>query len=368
MNKPESPGTTKPPPNAVGFLRVVLATFVIYTHAHLLGGFSPEWMHRLTDGRLSLGTLAVQCFFVISGWLLIHSWRRRPALWPYLRNRAARLLPAWWVCLVVTALVFAPIVFFTSRSVDGFWLQEPGPISYIFKNLIFPRSQIAIGQTLSTNAWGSDWNGSLWTLFYEGSAYLLLAAAGLAGLLRRRASWGLEIILGLLLVNALWQLTATPNIAGRLFDTPGKNLCLYFAGGMAVVLAPATWRERLTSKTAGCICALLLIPVWKSGAGPALSPMLLPSILLALATNLPLRQWESRVGGDYSYGLYVYAYPVQQMLAHFGVQKAGFSLYLLVGFVTTLAFAVASWKWIESPALRLKSHVARQGNTAPSLA
>jgi peptidoglycan/LPS O-acetylase OafA/YrhL len=256
--------------------------------------------------------------------------------------------------------MFAPLVFFTAHPATGFWTQEPGPAAYIWRNLFFPRSQIAIGHTLSTNPWGSDWNGSLWTLFYEGASYLLLATAGLMGLLQRRAHWGFGAILLLLVFHALWQSTAHPSAIAWLFDTPGKNLCLLFAAGMAIVLAPGTWKSRLTCKTAGFTAAVLLALAWKLGAGPALSPLLLPPVVLSLSLHPPLSRWESLVGGDYSYGLYLYAYPVAQLLSFFEMQRWGYGPYFFFNLTLALLCALASWHWLERPVLTFKnSHGAR---------
>jgi len=360
MSAPAPSHLSELPPNSLGFLRFALASLVIYSHGHFLGGFPEEFVHQWTQGRMILGTLAVQCFFVISGWLLVHSWQRHPELLSYVRNRALRLLPAWWCCLIITAFVFAPIVFVASHGMGGFWRQDPGPIGYVLKNLFLARTQIAIGGTLANNPWGSDWNGSLWTLFYEGSAYMLLATAGMLGLFQNRARWGLAAILSLMLLNALRLVDLQPALAVRLFDTPGKLLCLHFAAGAAVGLLPAAVRHLVMSKVLGGACAVLLPFAWKLGWGPALSPCLLPPVILALAVHLPFRRWESTVGGDYSYGLYLYGYPTAQMLTFFGLHRWGYYAYALITLLVALAFAAASWQWLERPALSLKKRRVHQ--------
>jgi peptidoglycan/LPS O-acetylase OafA/YrhL len=75
--------------------------------------------------------------------------------------------------------------------------------------------------------------------------------------------------------------------------------------------------------------------------------------LLWLGVHLPLQ----RVGAtnDYSYGMYIYAFPIQQLLALWGIYRWGYVPYLLSAVVLTAAAAVASWWLIEKRALRLKA-------------
>ena len=68
--------------------------------------------------------------------------------------------------------------------------------------------------------------------------------------------------------------------------------------------------------------------------------------------RLPVRSFDRRV--DVSYGLYIYAFPVQQLLAMYGVTKYGFTPYFVCALAITLALAAASWFTIEKPSLSLK--------------
>jgi peptidoglycan/LPS O-acetylase OafA/YrhL len=342
--------------NSIGFLRVGLAAMVIYTHAYYLGGFAEEPLMRWTKGALNAGTLAVQCFFVLSGWLVASSWLRLHSLPVFLWHRILRLGPAFWVCLVVTAVIFGPLIHGTSPAPQGsYWALEPGAAGYVWHNLLQPRAQISIGDLTASNPHPGDLNGSLWTLFYEGACYLAVSVCGLAALLspRGRLAWILLLAV-LLAVHPLAQAEILPRIMIRLFDTPGKLMCWHFATGMACALFPAMthwlgrrWWPALTGLAA-------LIVAWVLGYGAIVSPLALPPVLFWLAESLPVRNWELRVGGDYSYGLYVYGYPVQQVLAHLGLHRHGMAVFLLLSLLTAGALAWLSWHVIEEPALRLR--------------
>ena len=175
-----------------------------------------------------LGTVGVQGFFVLSGWLVTISFQRSPSVWRFLWHRILRLYPAMGLCLAITALLFAPLVYLTTPHLKGGFLSlDPGPFGYVFRNLFLPRKQIVIGMLLRENYWGSDWNGSLWTIFYEGSCYVIVAVTGLAGLLGRYRRFGLLLLLSVVATYLVWEGGHHPywlnRVAGRLFDTPGAR-------------------------------------------------------------------------------------------------------------------------------------------------
>lgn len=345
--------------NAIGALRLLLASFVIFSHAHMLGGFAPEWLAGWSGGTIGAGAIGVQCFFVLSGWLVATSWRRQPALGHYLWHRFLRIAPALWICLAVTAFVFTPLMWLTTPHASvGFFSIKPSAAGYLWRNLILPRSQIAIGPFPGALPWGGDWNGSLWSLFYEGACYLMIAALGLAGLLTRGRTLATALIGALLTLHIAWA-TAHPAwlpiAVARLFDTPGKLLTLHFLAGAVWALWPEQATATLRRPYIALVASVVLVMSWHGAFHPWISPLVMPPTLLWVARNGPLVDFERRVGGDYSYGLYVYGYPSQQLLAHFGVHHLGFTIYLIAGFVQALAFAVVSWHFIEEPALSLRS-------------
>jgi peptidoglycan/LPS O-acetylase OafA/YrhL len=97
----------------------LFAFAVLYTHAHLLGGFGEDSFQSWTGGSLILGTVGIQAFFVFNGSLIATSWIRRASLGRFLWCRLLRLGPTLWGCIVVTALVFGPIICHTTRGNHG---------------------------------------------------------------------------------------------------------------------------------------------------------------------------------------------------------------------------------------------------------
>lgn len=350
---------TPPRQNSIGVLRLVLAAMVVYTHAFYLGGFGPEWLLTWSHSTITAGHIAVQCFFVLSGWLVATSWCRQPVLARFLWHRFLRIAPAMWLCLAVTAFVFTPLLWLTTHDTrTPFFQLDPSAWGYVWHNLVLPRSQIAVGPFPSGGAWNGDWNGSLWTLFYEGACYLMVAGLGLAGLLVRWRHFGTALITALLVFHvaaASLPPGALPAPSLRLYDTPGKLLTLHFLAGAAWAMWLREAPPLLRAPWFGGVTLVILALSWHFPVHVWLSPFLLPLVVLVFAQSNLCPNFEKRVGGDYSYGLYLYAYPAQQILACYHVHDRGFAVYLSGSLLLGLACAVASWHLLEKPALALKS-------------
>lgn len=349
--------------NSIGLLRLFFAGLVVYVHCFRLGGFSGEFLWEWSHETVSAGTLSVQCFFVLSGALITRSWIRSDSLVRYLWHRALRLLPALWVCLAVTAFILTPLLLLhTPEPRKSFFELEPSAWGYVWRNLFRPRTQIAIDIYPNGGPWAGDWNGSLWTLFYEGSCYLIITALGLIGLLSRFRTLGITALIAALGLYSLWGIfnlthgnVPFPSLFLRLFDTAGKELTFYFLSGTLWALLPEMSSRFLRVRWAGPVALAVVVVAARTGVAAPILPWALAPILFWLAEVLPFGNFERWVGGDYSYGLYVYGYPLQQVLSHFGVNQFGFYTYLLASFAATGFFAVASWHLVERRALALKN-------------
>ena len=117
--------------NAVGFLRIVCALIVIYTHAYPLGGFGFDPITRALHDNL--GALAVATFFFLSGFLVTRSYERMGAPVRFLWHRALRILPGFWTCLVVMVFGVGPLAWLIERGSLAGYLAYPvdRPLSYL---------------------------------------------------------------------------------------------------------------------------------------------------------------------------------------------------------------------------------------------
>jgi peptidoglycan/LPS O-acetylase OafA/YrhL len=320
--------------NCFDALRLIAASAVLLSHSFALSGH-----HEPSIGSDNVGTLAVLAFFAISGFLIPQSWRREPRLGRYLLKRALRIMPALIVVLLATVLVLGPLVTtWPLRSYLGStesWLYFP-------RNATF-RALGELPGVFAGNPYPRAVNGSLWTLTPEIHTYLLVAALGFVGVLRGRLT-STAAFVAVVLVSVL-----APNLnAMALGDAPAIQA---FAFGALLYL----WHDRLPAQ-AWTVAALLAIwiSLANTGAGRILAALAVAQATIFIGSRAPtfLRGLTRR--GDLSYGLYVWAFPIQQTTAF--VWKGVSALELTaVAFPVTALLASMSWTLIEKPALRLKS-------------
>lgn len=329
--------------NSLNLFRLIFAALVLFAHSFYItgNGTGPS-----INGE-NLGGWAVAGFFVVSGFLITGS-RHRTGAGNYILHRVARIFPGFVACLLVTALVFGPIaVIVEFGTMRGYVSTPTTPAEYVWGNLALFINHYDIGRTLSTVPYPHAWNGSLWTLFYEFACYVLVWVACAWGLFRR----------SIVPVTALYLLSvanwAVIGFAGRLgLDETYmlfSRLAPFFLGGAVVYyvierFGMSSWIGLASIPVAlGCI---LFVPHW---GGQIAAPFLAYG-LLYLSAIVPQPAWIAR--NDISYGFYIYAWPVQQLVELFGGSKSGFVVYLVIATAATTVIAAASWFAIERPAMR----------------
>lgn len=327
-------------------LRVTLALMVIFSHSYplLLGSNDSEPVSRATGGQRTAGEIAVDGFFLISGYLIAMSWERSRGLLDYLRKRVLRIYPGFLVAVLFSSLLAGPLL-----AVDPalYWGQfDP------------TRFLIDAFNLSGAHAPGMAVNGSLWSIRYEFYCYLALGAMGLVGLLRCRplvlaaavgcsAIYAAQLLLGLKMPGSsltwlwcypeFWPRLAACYLAGACFHLYADRVVL--SGRLAIVSAVGMVAAAALPTTHAFA---LLIP-WLGG-------YLLFS--LAFTPAGPIRDIARR--GDLTYGLYLYAFPVQLLLVHwFRPRLDPIGLFFAASAVTAV-LATLSWHLVERPCLRLK--------------
>ena len=326
--------------NNFNLIRLCAATAVLVSHAWPLtrGPGTVEPLQRLTGH--SLGTLAVYVFFAVSGFFVSASFARRASAADFLAARALRLFPALTVSLVLVTLLMGPLL--TTLSAADY-LGAPGTARVLLRNLALVDPLYTLPGVFETNPYPKV-EGSIWTLGYEVACYAMVCLAGLAGLTRRPR----PLALAFAAYALLWVAAATVALPPRVEDL--QVLSLPFVLGMAAW----QYRHHLPLGFAGVAALIVLAAVLQP------TPAAFPALVVALAYtafwagHLPLRAvrlWNR--AGDYSYGLYVYAFPVQGLVVWaFGALTP--ALNIALSLPPTLALAVLSWHLVERPALALR--------------
>ena len=326
--------------NALDALRLLLAGTVAVVHA-LQTGFGSQPVL----GSATLGDLAVDGFFVVSGFLVARSWTRLGSLPRFAWHRFLRIAPGFWACLLVTAALVAPLGAVLAGRPAAAVLDGPHSApGYVAANALLLVRQFGVSAVPDPLGGGEAvLDGSLWTLFWEACCYAGLALLGLLGVLGRRRRLLLPACAG------LWAATAVSAAGVDL----GTSLMLRFA--FVFLLGAAGWvfADRVPVSgllAAACVpllaAGLVLLPDHRALAGPAFAYLVLWAVV-----RLPLR-WRAR--WDLSYGLYVYHWPVQLLLALAGAAALGRTAFVVLSLLPALAAAALSWVLVERPALRLK--------------
>ena len=342
--------------NGLNTVRLALAASVLVWHSFRLTGRSVSYPH----GGVFFGTFGVDGFFVISGLLLAGSYLHRPGVLRFLRNRALRILPGFWVCLVVVALGFAPLALLVRHGDFSGLVQGPDPAwRYVLVNVTTRMQQWSVAGTPEGTHYDGYWNGSLWTLSWEVVAYLVLAVLGLVGLLKRRLVMAVAT-LGLWAVHAADTFDVIPH---NYWVHTGSRLGLMFGLGVLLHLYGAKIpRNRVLTVVAVVVLAVsTLLPTYSVLGAPALAYLV---IRVGIALSAP--RWWLR-DRDVSYGLYIYTFPVQQSLVLLGAAALPVPAFALVSLAAALPFAMASWFLVERPALHLKRRERRRSVAAQPL-
>jgi peptidoglycan/LPS O-acetylase OafA/YrhL len=322
-------------------LRFIAASLVIYGHAPAIATpHGPQdFFVWLNWGEYS-GAIAVDLFFVISGFLITGSYLRRQHIGDYIWARFLRITPAYAVCIVVCACVVGPI--FSYYSFRDYFANH-GVYEYITGNLQLGQHTLVwkLPGVFSPNRTPAV-NGSIWTLPAEVIMYVWVATLGLMTVIRRR--WAFNLFFAGLLVYG-WK---HPDNLWLIDNQSYVRLgALYAAGAFCYVN-----REHVPNNGILLLCAVLLAYLFRTSPS---YPFLFAccEVLLVFWFVYNLRwNWFNRFG-DYSYGVYLWGYPSQQIVASLGFELPTYA-NAICGFALALSLGVLSWHLIEKPALGLK--------------
>lgn len=333
-----------PDQNSFNLIRLIAALTVLVSHALIIRAGTDTLDPLLGPTPFTLGQHAVNAFFFLSGLMLSQSVERRPDLTEYLWARFLRIVPALFVFGLVMAFIAGPIL---STSGAAEYFSDPHTWAYPFAILVEFAKAAPPHHVFQGLPYAEAVNTPLWTIKYEILAYAVLAAFAAAGWTRRPVA--LWLALGFTL--ALFTAQAAIEQVGQtshLYQLGRYGFC--FSLGMMAY----HYRDRVSLSPLWFAASLLLVVIARGTALEHAAYVVLVAHATALAgarhygalTRLTQRH-------DISYGVYIYHWPVEQALL---VELPGIGVAALIALTLpiTAALAVASWRFVEEPALRLK--------------
>jgi peptidoglycan/LPS O-acetylase OafA/YrhL len=315
--------------DSFGLLRLCAASLVLWSHQFILT-LGPSYVGFFH------ANLGIYVFFAISGYLNTLSLIRNPSWWRFLIRRAFRIYPALvglaFFCVALSA-------FITTAYPRSFWIAVP---EFLFKNsTILFGLQFTLPGVFEANPYSDAINGTLWTLPAELKLYICLAIIAVAT--RYNTIYFLCVVVTLLIGILIWFHVVSKDAA---IAHNAAKWTVVFLSGVFLALA-----ENIKSRAA--MPAFLLIAAI-AALGGALT-WFLPGLALVtvyLGKLKPPSWLQPKI--DISYGVYLFGFPVQQLIASYG---APFWLSFIVSVTITIIFALLSAIFIEQPALRWRRSI-----------
>ncbi|MGR6087513.1 MAG: acyltransferase family protein [Arcticibacter sp.] len=340
--------------NNLDAIRLIAALFVLVGHAPAIlynQGFSWDPINELIGMRIQ--TLGVCVFFVVSGFLVSRSWQQRTSIRGFFLSRLFRIFPALIVVVLLSVFVLGPCL--TQLSIEEYF-SSPITAKYL-QNISLYRMYYNLPGVFEGNPHPGSVNGSLWTLPYEFSCYLLLMVLGILKVIQRRA------ITTVILLAIIFQYMVFPSametIVIPVLGLDFKNLfplMIYFLSGMLYY----QFRDRIKFGVVSWVLCGTGLSLIKTGLLPqTMFAFILPFLVFALAFSKKVNMRDVGKYGDFSYGFYLYAFPVQQLIVYlFRTEINVFSMIVLSA-ACTFPFAFLSWRLVEKPCLNLRNRIAR---------
>ena len=334
--------------NNFDFLRLIFALFVVIAHSYPLSGnlISNQWIYQATNGQIELSNIGLNGFFIISGYLIFQSLERSKTIVSYLWKRVLRLFPALFVVLLLTVFL-APLVYESTTP----YMQNKEVFSYLPRNLLLYDLQYHIKGVFDQNPYPSAINGSLWTICYEFSMYLLL---GLLFFIKNDKVRFALVLFAFLFMFLGYNFLMEKYGAIYRFGMqvlPFFNLGTFFVAGAFLGVAKV---ETIKHKGGLLFVVFLVILVaLYFNFYVATKHVLLPLfvVLFGLIALYPIS--KINVIGDLSYGIYIYGFPIQQTLMYYF--KLNTNTLILFSVLIAMLFGYLSWHLIEKRMLVFKN-------------
>lgn len=328
--------------NIFDFLRLFAATLVLYSHSYpLLGLPSSDFITKIfpfTDG----GQLGVLIFFAISGYLNTKSIKRNNSA-VFLFNRVIRIFPGLFFALLFSIFIVGPLA--TNLQVGSYFLNK-STWFYLYQNILLSPNFFLPGVFLD-NLYKTAVNGSLWTLPAEFSLYLCLPVVIKLFKLEKSGIIAIAaILLAILLSSYSIDFSRINTIVLGSFVDVVRESFVFFSG------AAISYFNVKPDKIKILACAIFIALSSRTGYGEISFIIMLPYLIINIGS---LDVKFLRLRNDISYGVYIYAFQIQQLVYHFAHNHVHPDAMAIAAAVFTYIIATISWFFVEKPILNKRN-------------
>jgi len=332
--------------NNFDFIRLILATLVIVSHSYPLTG-QDEILSVVTNGQITFGSLAVHCFFILSGYFIFLSLKRSKSLKDYFWKRLLRLYPALIVLLIFTFFLI-PFLYVGNHLTSTLKTYP----EYFLGGISLYNVQFFISGVFENNPYRKTINGSLWSLSYEFTLYVITSFFFLIKK-SRTVYIIMACLVGLCILLSLYKTDFLKSyFSVILLETNNLyKLAAYFLAGSFLTCIDL---QKINNHILRSVLLMILLASLFFNIYPFVAPIALPLFILLLgisATNY-ISTWGENVG-DISYGVYIYGFLVQQVfMNYFNLQPFVLTIFSIP---VTYLLAYGSWHLVEKKMLKYKN-------------
>ncbi len=318
--------------NNLALVKLIAAILVIYSHSYPITGSGEDHINRITNGQMGWGSFAVSIFFFYGGFLIMRSAENKKTFKAYFKARCTRIFPQLWMVVLLSVFMVGPL--FTTLSV-GEYFSDIGTYKYLL-NGVFVLVHDLPG-VFTSNIYGATVNGPLWTLPVEFICYILCFIYLKLGLAEEKKTL---ITSPIVLVGGIgaWVILSGNATLQSMFRP-----MLFFFIGMALYVLRDKIPVRLSF---ACIALVVMILSLFIGVYFVAIYITLPYMLIYVGFALPFSTNKWMEHFEVSYGAYLSAWPVQQMLMS-KFSNMSQAMNFVTATVAALAMGCIFWKLDE---------------------
>jgi peptidoglycan/LPS O-acetylase OafA/YrhL len=335
--------------NNFDFLRFFAAFLVFYAHSKVIFTAKPLNFDIFSEIFLfSSASIGVAIFFIISGFLISHSFKNSYSIFDFFIKRILRIFPALIVVIFLSIIIFG--VFFTNLPFTEFIFHKTTLL--YFQNCLVFRSYYYLPGVFEKNIFTSSINGSIWTIPYEFMSYIFLYFLLVIPKINKK--YALLTIFISLFISYIFFKTEIDKLIIPFFGIIFSSFMLpflYFFTGMLFY----QFKSFIKFNLWGLSLMILVLIFMNFQLIPRLFNVFPLSYLVFYFAFLKIPKINNFAKyGDFSYGFYLYAFPIQQVFSSFFAENWNFYFLVIITFIVSLIFAIISWHLIEKQALKLK--------------
>lgn len=346
--------------NIFDYVRILLAIFVIIAHSYPIFfgiGFSDPITRKILCTE-SLGGISVICFFLLSGFMITQSIMHSKNSVQFFMKRLIRIFPALIVMLLLTIFVLGPLVY-NGSIVEYF--KNSSVWRYFIDNVnLFGNTAYNIEGVFTNNPYPSAINGSLWSLKHEFIAYIILVILATLGITKNRKAMlsltGISVIVYVLNIKFASIFNCLNNIGVVMEIAQFVKLIMYFFIGSSIYL----YKDKIKMNFKYFVLAVLILLT-----GIALNStkyaliITIPYILMYVGTVKIKKDILKKIG-DFSYALYIYAFPIQQLLVYYLKDKINIWVYMLLSIALTGIISIVTTLLIDNNVKKIKERTLKK--------